>query len=53
MIKSNSSVDASGAGDLTFLCALSFSKIRVAPEGFASVQAGSPASAVSCDILAS
>jgi hypothetical protein len=52
MIKSSSSVGASGVGDLIFSGALSFSKIEVAPKGFSSVQVGSPASAVSGDILA-
>jgi hypothetical protein len=33
MIKSSSSVDASGVGDLTFLGAPSFSKIRAASKG--------------------
>jgi hypothetical protein len=53
MIKSSSSVGASGVGDLIFLGALSFSKFIVALEGFSLVQAGGPDSAVSCDILAS
>jgi hypothetical protein len=53
MIKSSSSVGASGVGDLIFSGALSFSKFIVALEGFSLVQAGGPASAVSCDILAS
>jgi hypothetical protein len=53
MIKSNPSVGSSGVGDLIFSGVLYFSKIKVAPTGFALVQVGSPASVISGDILAS